>query len=220
MTKKILRSIIREKKQFPLAPLRGVIHGAWGVEARSGGQPAWRRCDPVAATWASNPHSTPHAATVFNQCDGYRSGGRGMEAPITGDTTIFMFMQNLISLSALHILVAGVHFCVRFPRSEIANVGLPRTPEESFSFHFDLFSFGFSTNWYLIIGSVSYSQLTCQCEFEKWDFLPLVFYHDTIAIWSGNGWAPRWVLASMGQRILPIGWELRKLEHIHGFSED
>jgi len=24
-------------------------------------------------------------------------------------------------------------------------------------------------------------------------------------IWTGNGWAPRWVHASMGQRIHPVG---------------
>jgi len=37
--------------------------------------------------------------------------------------------------------------------------------------------------------------------------------------WTGIGWAPIWVLASVGQGIHPIGEELRNLEHIHGFSE-
>jgi len=47
------------------------------------------------------------------------------------------------------------------------------------------------------------------------------WHHETIAIWTGNGWAPRWVLlASMGQKNYPIGWEIRNLEHIYGFSEE
>jgi len=37
---------------------------------------------------------------------------------------------------------------------------------------------------------------------------------------TGNGLAPRWVLASLGQRIHPIGQDLRNSEQMYGFREE
>jgi len=36
-------------------------------------------------------------------------------------------------------------------------------------------------------------------------FSVVIFDHETRTLWTENGWAPRWVFASTGQIIHPIG---------------